>query len=165
MNEHIYDARAMIREATVVTVNDTGGVQTVDVVTAEGGVFAGIPVIQAWGFASKPPLSGLKAVLLCVGGDPANMRAILYSTGRRMGGLNDGEAVAYSNNGARLAFRQGGTLQIAAGTAIEINAPNVTALTTGSISLGGTVQVNGTVSAVGDIDLTGNIHATGSIGH
>jgi phage baseplate assembly protein V len=165
MSEHVYDARAMIREATVVNVNDGGGFQTVDVVTHEGGVFSGIPVIQAWGFASRPPLTGLRAILLCVGGDPANMRALLYNVTRRLGGLATGETAVYANNGARVALRQGGTIQMQAGAVVEIGAPSVTVAATGSISLDGSIVVTGTVSVAGDIDMTGNIHATGSIGH
>ncbi len=165
MNEHIYDSRAMIREGVVVNVNDAGGLQTVDVITAEAGTFSGIPVIQPWGHASAPPKSGLKALLLCIGGDPANMRAMLYSGGRRMGGLADGESAVYGNNGARVAMRRGGTIQVQAGSVVQIMAPNVTVVAAGGISLAGNVTVTGTVSVTGDIDVTGNIHATGSIGH
>jgi phage baseplate assembly protein V len=167
-HEHVYDGRSVIREATVLAVNDAGAVQTVDVLTAEDGVYAGVPVIQPWGHASSPPLKGLKALLFGVGGDPANLRALLYSTGRRLGGLSNGESVTYANNGARVAFLQGGTVQVQAGTVVDIVAPNVTITASGgatlnvpieingSLTVGGAVQINGTVSIDGDLHVSGS---------
>jgi phage baseplate assembly protein V len=164
MNEHTYDARAMIREADVVTVNDSGGLQTVDVVTHEGGTYSAIPVIQTWGLAGAPPKSGLKALLVCIGGDPANMRAILYSAGRRMGALADGEAGIYANNGARVALRQGGTIQVLAGSVVQISAPNVTITATVGVTVSApNITCEGNLTVDGAITCTGTLHADGGV--
>jgi phage baseplate assembly protein V len=164
MDEHIFDARAMMREATVVNVNDAAGVQTVDVLTDEGGTYSAIPVVQMWGHASSPPKSGLKALLFCVGGDPANMRAMLYSTGRRMGGLADGESVVYANNGARVALRQGGTIDVLAGTAVNIIAPNVNVTATVAVTISApNINMQGALTVDGPITSTGVIHADGGV--
>ena len=161
--EHVYDARAMMREAVVVNVNDSGGVQTVDVITQDAAVYSAVPVLQPWGLAGSPPKRGLRAILLSIGGDPANMRAILYSVGRRMGGLANGETGIYGNNGARVAIRQGGTIQVLAGSVVEISAPNVTIVATGTISLAGAVQVTGNLTVTGNITNTGTIHTAGGL--
>jgi phage baseplate assembly protein V len=164
MNELVYDPRAMIRHAKVAAVNDSGGLQTVDVVTDEGGTYSAIPVMQIWGHASMPPLDGLNAVLLCVGGDPANMRAIVYSSARRLGGLALGESVVYGNNGARIAFRQGGTVDVLAGTVVNIGAPNVTINATVGLTISAPIiAIEGNITVDGDIAATGTIHADGGV--
>lgn len=170
-HEQAFDARSMLREATVIAINDAAAVQTVDVLTDEGAVYAGVVVIQAWGHASSPPLKGLKALLLGVGGDAANLRALLYSTGRRMGALARGESVSYGNNGARVAILQGGTVQVQAGTVVDIVAPNVTitasagATLNGPIAINGSLTANGAVQVNGNVTITGDLHVSGSYPH
>lgn len=165
MIEDVQDARATVQLAIVRGIDDAGLVQRVTVETTEGYVYDRVEVMQPAGFASVPASDGAIVLLLAVGGDPANWRALpVNNPSRRMGGLGPGETVLYGADGSRVAILAGGTVDVQAATHVKITAPAVTITTTGAVTLnaaggvtigdwiageGGTLQAKGNVSVTG----------------
>ena len=152
--EHVFDARATIRRGVVIAVNDTGPAQRVTVRSSAGAVYSDIEVIQPFGSANVPPVNGAIAVLLAIGGDPANMVALLSNPNRRMGAMAPGEQVIYGPGGSRVAVRRGGLVEILAATRVSIVARNVTITATAAVTLTAPV-----------VEITGNLTVgTGATG-
>lgn len=173
--ENVFDARAGIQKGIVQSVDDTGPVQMVTVETSPGALHTA-EVLQPFGLASVPPVNGAVALLFCIGGDPANMVAILTNPTRRFGGLAHGESVLYSSGGSRVAIRNGGTVEIAGFAQVSITAPTATITATGTVTIdapdiiigGSTISAAGitlgaATAITGNLTVTGNIHATGTI--
>ena len=174
MPEHIFDDRAGVQLATVQSINDSGQAQTATVKTTDGGIYADVEVIQAFGLAARPPADGALALLLAIGGDPANMRAILFHPSWRLGGLADREAVLFGAGGARVAVRADGSIEVGSGSRVTIKAPDATIEATGTLEItaasmvvvgsGGTaLTIQGDVTVQGDVSVQGIITSTGSI--
>jgi phage baseplate assembly protein V len=160
MSGHVFDARAAIQEGVVLSVDDTGAVQRVSVRTAHGFVFDRVEVAQTFGVATAAPVNGAKVVLLAIGGDPANLRAFpVGNPSRRYGRLEPGEATLYSAGGSRVAVRNGGTIDVHAGTVINIVGPSVTIVATGTVS----IAAAGGLHILNDTTITGDLHVTGQI--
>lgn len=159
----------MIRKGVVIAIDDTGPAQMVTVQTSAGAVHTA-EVIQPFGHATVPPINGCEAVVFGVGGDPANMVALLINPARRFGNMAIGESVLYGRGGSRVAIRNGGTIEVLGFAAVTTDAPlvSVTAatsvtITAPAIALDGAVTVTGSVSVTGAITTTGTIHAGGGI--
>lgn len=119
--------RGMVSIGIVQSVDDGGEVQTVTVMTADGALRADVEVMQMFGFASMPPSAGAICLLLAVGADPANLRALPVATpAARFGGMAAGESAIYAVDGSRVHIKAGGVIEIWAGTSLTINAPEVT---------------------------------------
>lgn len=134
--EHIFDTRGIVAEGIVLAVDDTGQVQTVDVMCWDGAIYQGVAVHQPAGFASMPQ-EGAVALLLAVGGDPSNLRALVPAEpGARFGKLAAGDKVIYAPDGTRVAVRQGGTIEILSATRVAMKVGSSTAvLTAGTLTL------------------------------
>jgi phage baseplate assembly protein V len=165
--EDAFDARAMLRKGVVLSIDDTGEAQTATVQTSTGAIHSDIEIIQLFGSANLPPVDGAIAYLFSIGGDPANMVALLANPSTRFGALTAGEQVIYGADGSRVAIRQGGTIEILGGSQVTIDAPaaNITATGNVTIAAGGTITLGAVSYVSGDLHVTGNIHATGTIGH
>lgn len=155
--------------ATVLAVDDTGQVQTVQVQTADGALHDAVEVAQPFGFASSPPGDGAITHVLELAGDPANLVVLMPGCPAvRFGLLGQGEAVMYGADGSRVAIRAGGTVQVLAAAMVEVNAAEVTVTASGAITIsaaGGVtidanVQVNGSVVATGDISDQDGAHGS-----
>jgi phage gp45-like len=142
-HELAYDMREMGRLGLVDAVDDSGPVQLVDVTINDGVQHTQIPVMQIAGLASIPAVGGV-VLLVSIGADPANMRALPIVSTWRFGGLVAGEAVLYGADGTRVACRADGHMDILAKTTIEISAQNG-------------------VNITGDVAVTGSLNATGNI--
>ena len=150
IEEMIGDLRSIIVQGVVLSVRDTGQAQTIDVQTHDGVIRSGIEVMQISGFASKPAAAGALVTLLAVGADPGHLVALPIShPGSRFGNLADGEAVLYGADGARVAIRAGGVIEILAGSQVIIRAPNVVVTATAGVTITGDVTIAGNLSVTG----------------
>lgn len=150
----------MVQLGVVRALNDAGLVQRVTVETTEGFIYDRVEVMQPAGFASVPASDGAIVLLLAVGGDPANWRALpVGNPSRRMGALQPGESVLYGMDGSRVAILSGGTVDVQAATMVRISAPNTTIVATGAITL----TAPGGLVITGNVEVDGDIHATGTI--
>lgn len=160
--EDAFDARAMIRKGTVTAVDDSGQVQMVTVKTSAGAIYTA-EVHQFFGHASVPPVNGCTALLFCVGGDPANMVALLTNPSKRFGNQAQGESVLYSAGGSRVAIRQGGTVQIKGFATVTIDAPTVAITVTGDVTINAASSITLTTPVVSISDnLSVGTGATGT---
>lgn len=143
--ETIQELRGASMRGLVQAVNDTGGVQTVDVITHDGMVRAGIEVFQAYGFATCAPAVGSVVQLAAIGADPGDLIALPpICPAARYGGLAPNEVVVYDAGGQRLALREGGVVQLLGATSITLQVGTTTLVMTSSgIATTGTLTNNG----------------------
>ena len=152
LTETVGDMRGVVTRGLVVAVDDTGEMQRVDVQTHGGAVRAGIEVYQPFGLATAPIAAGSVVLLLAVGGDPGDLVALAPVTpSGRFGNLGAGESVVYGADGSRVAFRQGGTIDVLAGATVLISAPGVRVQAPNGVTITGNVSVAGSLTASGDI--------------
>ncbi len=123
-------------EGVVASLDDSGQAMTLTVSTGDGVDRAEVEVATPWGFNSSPPSDGMLTVLLALGGDPANMRALHpHNPACRFGALQVGEAVIYGADGCRVHIQAG---------LVKIVAPLVHVV--GNLSVTGNLTVSGTIS-------------------
>lgn len=159
MSELAFDARAHLVKGIVLSVDDTGDVQTVTVRTHDGFIRSDIPINMPFGFASMPSLDGATVLLMAVGGDPANYEALpIGNPTRRFGGQGAGETAMYGHDGSRVQIKAGGAVEIWGATSVTINTPNATITATGTVTVNAlNTVVNGHLQVNGGIDATGHI--------
>lgn len=178
------DLRGVVQEGVVTAVYDGGQAQTVDVITHDGFTRGGIEVMQPHGFAGAPIAQGAICLLIAVGGDPANLRALpLARPATRLGGLGAGDAAVYASDGSRVHVQATGTVEVWGGSLVVVHAPTIEAYATGSalvqaptITLQGHVVVEGNLTVTGTADegggvltinanvqVDGNVNATGTV--
>lgn len=165
MDRHdVDDFRGIVQEATVVSIDDSGQFQTVTARTADDFVYADIEVLQVAGLASVPVGNGAKVLLLAVGGDPGNFRALPAANAtKRFGNLKGGEAALYGPDGARVHARQGGIVEIKGGARVFLAGGNASILVDGTVTIiapsgvtvTGNVTVDGKVTVNGELDVIG----------
>ncbi len=152
LNETVGDLRGVVTRGLVVGIDDTGQLQRVDVQTHGGAVRAAIEVYAPFGVATAPIALGSVVLLLAVGGDPGDMVALPPVTpSGRFGGLAPGECVVYGADGARVAMRQGGTIEVLAGTSVLISAPEVVVQAPNGVTIAGDVTIQGSLTASGNV--------------
>ena len=152
--------RGAVSIGQVISVNDAGQAQTVSVLTADNVVRADVEVMMPFGFASMPPLHGAICLLLAVGADPANLRALpIAAPAQRFGGQQPGEAAMYAQDGTRVAVRQGGVVEIWGGTQINLHTEtcSISAPAGCTINAAAGTTINGNTESAGNLTVTGNI--------
>jgi phage gp45-like len=138
IDEIFSSLRGLISIGVVQSADDTGEAQTVTLVTADGAMRADVEVMQIFGFSSLAPTAGAICLVLAVGADPANLRALpIACPAARFGGLVGGDACLYALDGSRVHVKPSGEVEIWAGATVTINAPNVV--------------LTGTLTAAGDV--------------
>lgn len=182
-HEAVMDRRAGLVLGLVVAHDDTGMVQTVDVLTHDGMHRTGIEVYQSFGHSGLPPLLGATVLLAAIGGDEGHFVALAQAApGTRFGNLAEGDSVLYDAGGDRVAVRMGGTIEVLAASdvtvrvgAIEllVQPTGITAIgnTTidGNLTVVGFLSVQGTGAGgiariVGDVAIEGALGVTGNVG-
>ena len=152
------DLRGIVQEGIVQAVYDAGETQSVDVLTADGFTRGGIEVLQAHGFAGAPVAHGSVCLLLAVGGDPANLRALpLGRPASRLGGLAAGDAAVYAADGSRVHVMAAGTIAVTGAELVIVTAPTIEA----TASVSATVQAP-TITLAGHVVVAGNLTVTGT---
>jgi phage baseplate assembly protein V len=171
MREVVFDGRAMLTKGIIVAVDDTGAAQTVDVLTHDGALFSSVEVIQLFGHASVPAADGAQALVLAIGGDPANRMAIPFNPAVRFGNLVPGESVLYGSDGSRVGVRTGGTVEVLGMSLVTLQSPEITLLAPNGVAITGNVTITGSLTVsgatlleagtvTGDWTVGGTIHGT-----
>ena len=169
MSETIMEARAAIVRGLVVSVDDSGPMQTVTVQTANGMTRSGIEVWQFAGLATAPVVAGSAVLLFAVGGDPGDMIALPPITpATRFGALAPGETTLYNSaDGSRISFRSGGVCELRAYTSIWVDSDAVTVQAAGAVNVvagtGATIQAPNVSVAASAIQLGGSTTVTGDL--
>lgn len=169
MFDEVFSAiRGIGSMGVVLSVDDTGQAQTVTVMSGNGALRANVEVLQLFGFSSVPPAHGGICLLLAVGADPANLRALpIACPAARFGTMGVGESALYASDGTRIHAKPDGTIEIWAGKAVTVNAPTINANATISANVTApAVAVNATNSVVLTtpiVVVTGTLYVEGEV--
>ena len=156
----------MISRAIINAVNDSGGVQIVQMGGFSGEVLAGIERFQNFGFTSvpkKPDSSGTaEAVVVFPGGNRSHGIIVALEDRRfRITGLAEGESAMYSAvAGDTIKLDKDGNITIIATKDITITASGKVI-----VNSAGDVELNptGKVAIAGNLEVAGDIIATGEV--
>lgn len=151
LSETVMELRGTAMRGLVMAVNDTGAMQTVDVVTHDGMIRQAIEVYQPFGLATCAVAAGSVVQLAAIGADPGDLIALPAVTpSLRFGGLAQGETVLYAADGSRVAIRQGGTIDVLGATAVNLVVQGTT------LSVSPTeVTITGSLTVTGDATIGG----------
>jgi phage baseplate assembly protein V len=165
VSEQAFDARAHLVKGIVLSVDDSGDVQTVTVKTHDGFIRSDIPIAMPFGFASMPSLDGATVLLMAVGGDPANYEALpIGNPSRRFGNQAAGETAMYGHDGSRVQIKAGGAVEVWGAKSVTIHTPTVAIVATGTVTVTAAhIVLNGPVDIGGPLNVAGAINATGTI--
>ncbi len=161
----------MIGRGRVMTGNDSGNVQMLQVQLGEDEIRDNAPRIAEYGFASMPT-SGSDAVMIFVGGDRSN--GVVIATGNqaeRLRNLQPGEAAIYDGLGKYVWLTQTGIVVEAKGQPVTVNdASEVNVNATGTVTVNapaakftGTLEVDGNVTLKSACAVTGALSSATSI--
>lgn len=134
---------SMIGRALIKAVDDSQGIQLVQVSALAGENMDKVPRFQEFGFTSNPP-EGSEAVLLAVGGTRENV-LIVATDKRSVRKLNlaSGEAAIYTANGTFVHVKMNGEVHIKGATKVKLETA--------------TTEITGNVTVAGNINCAGNV--------
>ena len=101
----------MVGRAVLTVVDDSTGLQTVQVEGLRGEVIDGAERMQLYGITSYP-LKGADAVLLAVGGVRQHSVVLIDDRRHRPTGLSEGEVCIYSSHGQRIILKANGEIDV-----------------------------------------------------
>jgi phage gp45-like len=107
LHEMTMELRGTVMRGLVQRIDDTGPVQTVDVVTHDAMLRTEIEVWQPYGLATKPPAVGSVVLLLANGADPGDLIALPPIAPTPLAGRRAQSAIA-DRAGARAQWRRPG---------------------------------------------------------
>lgn len=99
--------RSLLGRGLIQTVDDTKGIQEVQVGLLSGETRARVPRLQDYGITSNPPVGSEAAIGFRGGLREAGMVLRAEHRGSRPTGLEPGEVAVYSDEGDRLHFKRG----------------------------------------------------------
>jgi phage baseplate assembly protein V len=135
---------SMLGFARITATKDLGGkgLRSVQVTFDAAESRDGTPVVQQYGFASRPKV-GADAVVTFIGGN-RSLGIIIATNDRRFQiELAEGEVALHTDEGDKVHLKRGRIVSIVAGTQLEIDTPLIT--TTGRIEATGDIKA-GTIS-------------------
>lgn len=150
--------RGMVRRGVLKNIKDDGQTQTASVEVAEGVWRHDVEIMQPYGSASHVPADGSLAVVLAIGGDQGDLVVMNVSNpSKRLGKLPEGAVGNYNEHGDRVLVLPDGTVQVAAGTALDVTIGGVKFRVSaeGVDITGGHVRHNGV--NIGDTHVHGGI--------
>lgn len=168
MDETLAALRGLIQHGILHRVDDTGGVQVVDVETAEGVLRGSVQVVQTPGLASNPGTEGVTALVLAPGGDQGIPVVIITATGAGLGNLGVGETAIYALDGsARVHVKPGGDVHVLAANKLTAECAEAEVTATGTVSVTcaeAEVTASGTATvAAPQIELQGTVNVIGTL--
>lgn len=138
--------RGLVRRSTLKNIKDDGQTQTASVEVADGIWRDDVEIHQPYGSASNTPEDGALGLVLAVGGDEGDLVILpIANPSKRMGKLPKGAVGNYNEHGDKILILPDGTIQIAAGSALNVKIGGVTFRVSadGVDITGGTVKHNG----------------------
>jgi phage baseplate assembly protein V len=111
----------IVARAVVTAINDSGKMQVIKVSALAGEDKDSIEYFQDYGFTSVPK-TGAEAVIVCPQGNRDHMIAVKVGDRTvRLKGLQEGEVAVYTDEGDKIHFKRGGTVQVVAATKVDID--------------------------------------------
>ena len=115
--------RGSIGRGIVKLISESGGIQRVQVETANG-IESDLEHPQEYGFASRPK-AGAKATVVRLRGEAGAALVILVDDERYRIALQDGEVAIHDWQGNKFHVKQNGMLEINASTKVTVIAPEI----------------------------------------
>jgi len=159
----------MIARGVVRLVADGKKLQEVQVSVLRGETRENCERFQQYGFTSVP-LAGAEAILLFVGGLRDHPLVVAVDDRRhRPTGLQPGEVALYTDEGDYILLKRGRIVEVVAGTALDVTAPEVVVhastkvtLETPLVKATQDVQVGGNVTIDGNLAVGGTAQIAGA---
>jgi phage baseplate assembly protein V len=147
----------MVARAVVSLINDSTGLQTLQVKILKGEVRE-LERFQNYGFTSRP-LAGAEALVVFVGGDRSHGVAVAVDDRRhRIKDLEPGESVMHNDQGDYVIIKKNREIHILSGAKVYVESPEVVVKATTSVTLD-TPQV----FCTGGLKVTGEIEGEGGL--
>lgn len=155
--------RSMLGLGIVKLINDSTGIQQLQVSVFDGEVRSSVNRYQNYGFSSCPR-DGAQAVLASLGGNRGHLIALVVDDARyRPRGKQDGEVFMYHYagdyiallNGRNIHIECGGEVTVHAADRVTIDAPE--AAFTGNVLIEGDLDLQGNATLRADADVAGTL--------
>jgi phage baseplate assembly protein V len=148
--------RLMASRGRITAVDDSGGVQRVQVSLLSGERISDVQLVQLFGTSGHAPV-GSTCVVLCMGGSRTHPVAIAVDhPASRIRDLEAGEWVAYNAEGDFLRIKLGGEIHIKAASKVVMETPLVEC--TQDVHIFGRLDVDGVIeSATAVLDPLGSM--------
>lgn len=142
----------MLARGTVALSNAAAKMQTLQVRLLADETLDGIEHFEPYGFTSRPK-PGAEVLTLSVDGDRSHTVVIVAADRRfRLEALEEGEVALHDDGSSSIVLKRGGIVEISAGTALRLMAPQIEAIsdvfTHNGINIGST-HVHGNVAPGG----------------
>ena len=148
--------RLMVSRAIVKAVDDSEGLQQVQVAALADEILDRVERLQQYGFTSVP-LPGGSALVVCVGGNRSHPIVVATDDARyRPVDLQPGEVAIYTQGGVRINLKTGNLVEIVAATKIKLHSALVEI--TGALTVAGNVTVTGGNVVADGISLKTHVH-------
>ncbi len=139
----------MIAPATITAVDDSKGIQKLQIKLGKDEIRENINHIQQYGFTSHPKAQSECAVMF-VGGNRDHGLVIAVDDSRyRLKKLAPGEVALYTDEGDVIHLKRGNKIEIKSAISVTINAPDT--------------RITGNVSIEGDVSVTGSTQVNGAL--
>lgn len=141
----------MITPATLTAVDDSKGIQQVQIQCGKDEVRHGVNRVQSYGLTSHPH-PGCECAVIFVGGNRDHGLVVAVDDSRyRLQTLAQGEVALYTDEGDVIHLKRGNQIEIKSATAVTIDAPETivtgNVLIEGNVSIAGTTVVEGALSS------------------
>lgn len=159
MDEMVGGLRGLIQRGVLHRVDDSGGIQVVDVETAEGVLRSAAEVLQSPGLACNPGTAGVMALVLAPGGDQGIPLVILAATAAGLGNLAPGEVAIYALDGsARVHAKPGGEVHVLAAQKVVVQTVEAQVTATSKATVAAPqIELQGNVNVVGVLRVNGTV--------
>ena len=155
--------RMLISRAVVQRVDDSGGLQRLQIGIYADETRTDVERLQSYGFTARP-LDGAEAVVARLGGRSDQAVVIAVDDRRyRVRGLEAGEVAIYSDEGDQIVLRRGRSIEVASGGSVTVSAPEVAVVASTRVTIDspatevtGTLEVTGSISGA-SLAVTGGI--------
>ena len=118
----------LVGRAIVTLIDDTTGLQQAQVSLLAGEIRDKIDRMQQYGFTSVP-LPGAQGAAVFIGGDREHGVLICTDDARyRLKNMASGEVAIYTDQGDKIHFKRGGTIEIVASSKVTINGTSLEVL-------------------------------------
>lgn len=150
--------KLLVTRAVVKLVDPAQMMQSLQIEALAGEVLDNVEHFEPYGYTSHP-LNGAEVLLFSVGGRRAHAIAGIVADRRyRLKNLAAGEVAIYTDEGDSIVLKRGRNIEVTAGTAVKVTAPQVEViattkviLTTPVAEITGNLNVGGNVAAQGDV--------------
>lgn len=163
----------ILARGTVSNSNAGTKLQTVQLKLLDGEAKDGVEHFEPYGFTSRPK-PGAEHVTVFLDGDRSHGITVVIADRRcRLMGLAEGEVAFFTDEGDRIHFKRGRTIEVSAGTKVNVTAPEVEVIASTNVTItspltqisqhvtiGGSLQVTGPITGQGGLAVSGGSGAS-----